>query len=100
MPRYFFYTSGPSGECFDDEGTDLPDVSAAQRYARRALCEIAGDYLLGGHVTFLVRVLDMTDTEVYRASIALTELHLDGAAFLAEEQPHGTPDNGSVERHS
>ncbi|QGY01565.1 hypothetical protein MMSR116_06340 [Methylobacterium mesophilicum SR1.6/6] len=99
MPRYFFETSGPGGECRDEEGTILLDVDAAQRYARRALCEIAGDCLKGGHVTFVVRVLDMTGSEVYRASIALTEPHKYGSAPHPDQQVHAAPANDAVERH-
>jgi hypothetical protein len=99
MPRYFFDTSGPGGECRDDVGTTLPDIGAAQRNARRALCEIAGDYLKGGHVAFVVRVLDMTDTEVYRAAITLIELHPYGSAPFSDQQAHVTPANDAVDRH-
>ena len=72
MPRYFIDTSDGDTFIHDDEGHDLPGVTAARDVAQAALPDIARDKLPDGEKrTFCAFVRDETGAVIYRVALSL-----------------------------
>lgn len=70
MPRYYFnYRSGEKSEPYlDDEGIDLPDLSAAREEAIGGARDIAADRVRSGHPWILMHLLRLPMVTAIRCS--------------------------------
>lgn len=91
MLRYFFDSMDSNDDYSDVEGILLPDSDAAQRLARRALCEIARDCCHGGPMAFAIRVRDLEGREVYRVSLTMADTSLTYDTSLISGRSRGFP---------
>lgn len=60
MPHYFFHVRGGPVEADDEEGCELPDAAAAERYAVGAARELLAAAVLEGRLPLEERI-DVTD---------------------------------------
>lgn len=61
MPRYFFHVRGGPIEADDEEGSDLPNSAAAERYAVAAARELLAAAVLEGRLALDERI-DVNDS--------------------------------------
>jgi hypothetical protein len=60
MPRYFFHVRGGPVEAEDEEGSELPDATAAERYAIVAARELLAAAVIEGRLPLDERI-DIND---------------------------------------
>ena len=60
MPRYFFHVRGGVVEADDEEGSELPDAAAAERYAVLAARELLAAAVIEGRLPLDERI-DVND---------------------------------------
>ena len=74
MPRYFIDIGEGSNFVVDEEGVNLPNVKAGQRFALHTISEIARDCLpKGGHQTFMAAVRDESGAAPYCVKLTLSD---------------------------
>lgn len=56
MPRYFFHVRGGPVEADDEEGSELPDAAAAERYAISAARELLAAAVIEGRLPLDERI--------------------------------------------
>jgi hypothetical protein len=79
MPLYFFDIDDGKRSSRDTEGTELPDREAARREATGILPDIAREELPdGNHRTFICRIRDDQDREIFLATLSLKAGWTDG----------------------
>ena len=60
MQKYFFHIFDASGETIDEEGNELPDDTAARKWAIEGIRSIISEEVLNGMIDLLGRV-EITD---------------------------------------
>ena len=72
MPRFYIHTDDGDARCYDDDGCEFPDATAARVAGLKALPDMTKDKVPDGdHRTFRIEIENDRHCLVYEATLEL-----------------------------